>query len=68
MGPTDLTCFEPIYEEVPGWQADLRATRNWKDLPEEARGYIRKIEEICQVPVRMVSVGPERQQIVEVIS
>jgi adenylosuccinate synthase len=68
MGPTDLDCFEPVYEEVSGWQADLRGARAWTDLPEEARAYIRKIEEICQVPVRMVSVGPERQQIVEVIS
>lgn len=68
LGPTNLACFEPVYETLPGWQADLRTVRTWEGLPTEARGYIRKIEEISGVSVRMVSVGPERHQIVEVIS
>jgi adenylosuccinate synthase len=68
LGPTNLACSEPVYESLPGWQADLRTVRTWEGLPAEARGYIRKIEEISGVSVRMVSVGPERHQIVEVIS
>jgi adenylosuccinate synthase len=66
MGPGNLTPFEPILEEQPGWQADLNNVRLWEDLPSTARDYILRIEELSGVPVRMVSVGPEREQIVEI--
>jgi adenylosuccinate synthase len=66
MGPGDLSPFEPIFEELPGWQADLRAMRRWEDLPTLARDYILRIEELCGVPVQMVSVGPEREQVIEI--
>lgn len=66
LGPANLTPFTPVYEELPGWEADLRAARSWKDLPAEAQAYIRRIEEIAGAPVRRVSVGPERSQIVEI--
>ncbi len=65
-GPGDLDGFEPVYEELPGWTEDLRNVRRWEDLPEAARAYILRIEELSGVPVRMVSVGPERTQIVEI--
>lgn len=58
----DLEPCEPIYEELPGWQADVHAVRTWDDLPEEARAYVRRIEELTGVHVRHVSVGPEREQ------
>lgn len=58
----NLKPCEPIYEELPGWQADVRAARRWDDLPPEARAYIRRVEELSGVPVRHVSVGPEREQ------
>jgi adenylosuccinate synthase len=64
-GPADLEAFEPIYEELPGWQEDLRSARRWEDLPAQARAYILRLEELSGVPVRLVSVGPERQQVVE---
>ena len=66
MGPGNLTPFEPIFEELPGWQADLRSVRLWEAMPSPARDYILNIEELSGVPVRMVSVGPEREQIVEI--
>lgn len=64
FGPSDLAPYEPIYEELPGWQADVSAARRWEDLPADAQAYIRRIAELAEVPVTMVSVGPERDQIV----
>ena len=66
LGPANLSPFEPVYEELPGWEEDVTAVRHWMDLPPQARAYVRRIEEYCGVPVRRVSVGPERDQVVEV--
>jgi adenylosuccinate synthase len=64
FGPADLSPFEPVYVEMPGWSEDLTRVRNWTDLPANAQAYLAKIEEIAGVPVKLVSVGPERDQIV----
>jgi adenylosuccinate synthase len=66
FGPSELSGYEPIYEELAGWQIDIRNARRWEDLPLAARAYILKIEELCSVPVRLVSVGPERDQVIEI--
>lgn len=68
MGPANLSPFEPVYEELPGWEEDVSSVRRWQDMPAAARAYIHRIEECCEVPVRRVSVGPEREQVVEVNS
>jgi adenylosuccinate synthase len=65
-GPGDLDSYEPIYEKLPGWEEDLRMARRWEDLPENTRAYILRIEELSGVPVRLVSVGAERSQVVEI--
>jgi adenylosuccinate synthase len=65
FGPADLSPFEPVYADLPGWQEDLTGVRAWADLPAAARAYLARIEEIAGVPVSLVSVGPERDQIVE---
>ena len=65
-GPTDLDGFEPVYVELPGWEEDIRSVRYWEKLPKQARAYILKIEELSGVSVRNVSVGPEREQVVEI--
>ncbi len=62
----DLEGCEPVYEELAGWQEDLSKARRWEDLPDAAQQYLRKIAEFCHLPVREVSVGPERDQVVEV--
>ena len=54
----------PVYETLPGWQADLRACRTWGDLPEAARAYVRFIEEQTGLPVAYISVGPERSALI----
>ncbi|MGE5222734.1 MAG: adenylosuccinate synthase [Omnitrophica WOR_2 bacterium] len=66
LGPGKLASFQPVYEEMPGWTQDLKDTRRWEELPEKARNYILRIEELSGVPVRLVSVGPEREQIIEI--
>ncbi|GIV64342.1 MAG: adenylosuccinate synthetase [Bellilinea sp.] len=66
MGPANLTPYEPIYEELAGWEEEISAVRRWEELPEAARSYARRLSEFCGVPVRRVSVGPEREQVVEV--
>ncbi len=65
FGPCDLTPYQPVYEELPGWSEDVSRVRRWEDLPANARAYLRKIGEITGVPVTLASVGPEREQVVE---
>lgn len=65
-GPASLEDFDLVYEEMPGWTDDLQLSRRWEDLPPQARAYILRIEELSGVPVRLVSVGPERSQVVEI--
>ncbi|MFN4293077.1 MAG: adenylosuccinate synthase [Thermoflexales bacterium] len=59
-----LAQCRPIYEELPGWKADVTSARRFDDLPAEARAYIARIEALAGVRVTMVSVGPEREQLV----
>ncbi len=66
-GPGHLEGFQPRYIELPGWQEDLRSARQWEDLPDAACEYILHIEEQMGVPVSMVSVGPEREQVVNIV-
>jgi adenylosuccinate synthase len=61
---TQLGLYQPVYEDMDGWQADLMTMRSAEELPAAARAYIRRVEEISGVPVRLVSVGPERDQII----
>ena len=65
FGPADLSPYEPVYEELPGWSEDVSAVRKWADLPSAAKTYLDCIADLTGVPVRLVSVGAERQQLVE---
>ncbi len=64
LGPSDLSLFTPLFEELPGWQEDISQVRTWSELPPAAKTYVKKIEQLSGVPVSMISVGPERSQIV----
>jgi adenylosuccinate synthase len=64
MGLLTLEGFEPVLEELPGWREDVQGARTWDDLPPNAQGYIRFIEEQCGVLVGWASVGAEREQLV----
>ncbi|MBL7092021.1 MAG: adenylosuccinate synthase [Candidatus Omnitrophica bacterium] len=54
----------PIYEEHPGWQKPTSSVTRFKDLPLNARRYIRRLEELLKVKVAMISVGSQREQII----
>ena len=54
----------PEYEELPGFDEDIRECREEKDLPSTAREYLRFIEDFVGVPVRLVGVGPDRDQVI----
>jgi adenylosuccinate synthase len=60
----DYERCEPIYESWPGWQTPTREARAWRDLPWEAQAYLRRIETLAGVPIRYISVGPEREQLI----
>ena len=63
--PSTISKFarcKPVYIELPGWKEDISGIRNYEDLPEAAKVYVKKIEEITQVPVGVISVGPDRTQ------
>jgi len=63
--PSSLTAFEqcrPVYETFPGWSEDLSAVKKWSALPVHARNYVEFLGKRLQVPVTIVSVGPERRQ------
>ncbi len=55
---------EPVYEEWAGWMSDTTKIRKWEDLPDAAKAYLSRIEELTGAPITYVSVGPERDQII----
>jgi adenylosuccinate synthase len=57
--------IQPHYHSFKGWSGDLMGVRQWEELPAEARDYVLFIEEYCQTPVRYISVGPERSQLIK---
>ncbi len=63
--PTSLRVLgecKPVYETLPGWSQDISGIRRYEDLPEAARGYLKRIEKLTQTPVDLISVGPDREQ------
>jgi adenylosuccinate synthase len=62
-----LNACEPVYETVPGWTEDISGVRSYDELPENAKAYIRKIEESTGVTLSILSVGPGREQTIPVV-
>jgi adenylosuccinate synthase len=56
----DLEKVTPVYETLPGWTEKLTGARTIDDLPANAQRYVRRVEEVCGVPVTCISVGPDR--------
>ncbi len=54
--------LEPVYETHKGWKEDLTGIRRYEDLPENAKKYLSRLEELLGVPISIVSVGPDREQ------
>lgn len=55
---------KPVYETLPGWMCDTRGIKRFEDLPENARRYVEALEKLIGVPVRFVSNGPRRDEII----
>jgi len=63
--PADAFLLEqcqPIFETLPGWKQDISGVRKLADLPDTARRYLDRLQELLQKPIRIVSVGPDRMQ------
>lgn len=58
----DSVDIEPVYEELPGWQTPMTAFRSETEFPEEFRNYIKFLETKLEVPIAIVSIGPDRTQ------
>ncbi|WP_432463612.1 MULTISPECIES: adenylosuccinate synthase [unclassified Agarivorans] len=56
--------LQPVYEKMQGWDEDITACRTFESLPQSAQDYITRIEALMGVPIVMVSVGPEREQMI----
>jgi len=61
-----LERVEPVYEVLPGWRKSTEGARRMADLPAEARAYLDRLQDLAGAPIRYVSVGTRRDQIIEV--
>jgi adenylosuccinate synthase len=62
VGAEDLARCQPVYEELPGWSEDTVGRKSRGELPKNALAYLARIEEVCEVPIAMISTGPERDE------
>ena len=53
---------QPVYEDIPGWQESTLGARSLEELPENARAYIKRIEEVTGAPIDIISTGPDRKE------
>jgi adenylosuccinate synthase len=63
--PSDSFLLEqckPVYETLPGWRVDVSSERKMSDLPANARRYVDRLSKLLGVPVKIISVGPDRAQ------
>jgi adenylosuccinate synthase len=62
VGADDVARCKPIYETLPGWSESTFGVSQWEALPANARAYLKRLEVLCEVPVAIVSTGPERDE------
>lgn len=60
--PVLMKC-KPVYEKLPGWKCDIRGVKSYDELPGNCRKYVEYIEKACGAPIKMVSNGPRRDEI-----
>jgi adenylosuccinate synthase len=56
---------QPIYEELPGWQSSIDHLRHFDQLPPQAQSYVKRVEELIGCPIVLISVGPRREQAIQ---
>ncbi|MBV9615695.1 MAG: adenylosuccinate synthase [Ktedonobacteraceae bacterium] len=64
---SDLAACEPIYEEVEGWQTSTTGISNYDDLPPAAKAYLKRLEELLETPIAMISVSPQRGKTIQMM-
>jgi len=62
VGAEALAKCEPIYEEMPGWKDSTVGVQSFEKLPQAARNYLKRMEEVCGVPIDIISTGPDREE------
>jgi adenylosuccinate synthase len=62
VGADQYAKCEPLYIEVPGWKESTVAAKSMDELPRQARDYLRRVEDLCETPVDIVSTGPDREE------
>jgi adenylosuccinate synthase len=78
LGDKDFDYLPPISRDIerviahyitfPGWKCSIGKAKKFSELPPEARDFVKKLERVCGVPVSYISVGPEREQLIEVVA
>lgn len=61
VGAENLDNCQPIYEEIPGWSENTAGIKTFSELPRAAQNYLKRLEEICEIPIDMISTGPDRE-------
>ena len=62
LGADQVDSCKPLLIEMPGWKESTFGVNDWDSLPENARNYLLKLEELCSVPLHIISTGPERNE------
>ena len=62
VGADAISRCEPVYEELPGWNQSTVGVKSYNELPENARSYLKRLEEVVGIPVAIISTGPERDE------
>ncbi len=62
---SDLAACEPVYEEVEGWQCDTTGICTYDELPKAAKAYLKRLEELLETPIAMISVSPQRGKTIQ---
>ncbi|HJW03290.1 MAG TPA: adenylosuccinate synthase [Azospira sp.] len=62
IGADEVARCEPIYETMPGWKETTFGAKRWEDLPATAQAYLDRIQALCEIPIDIVSTGPERDE------
>ncbi len=62
VGAETLADCEPVYEDMPGWKESTVGVKHYRDLPANARAYLARMQELCGVPIDIISTGPDREE------
>lgn len=62
IGADEVARCKPMYEVIPGWKESTFGVKSWQDLPNNAKAYLTMLEMLCEVPIAIVSTGPEREE------